>query len=370
MEESKWLPSNRPDLWFEDTPVGRLKKEIWEAADEEIDRILAEYEIPSPPELGKIGVYVQNTVRQRVIENRRKNDILFIPLGTTENHGLHTITHLDNFMASQILEGVRRYTLKKGRPINLAYSPLNYGAHPHHHIGMPGTVPLDETTVKKILMSVMLGFWNDGFRKIIFVNNHGQQWVLESAIQEFQKTYNLPGIFWTIDWHRAVREFFRTKGRGGPFDTDFVHADEAETAVIRLLMGEEACEMAFAEETDPEGYLPDGHFDKAVDPYARPMSWSEGQGHFGIELAAIPEGVVGKPRLGDPQKAKRPIAAILRYLTLINDQILERFPPGVVPPVEEVTLRSREEMEPYLKEPLSPGWKSVYGLPKLAGGCF
>ena len=26
-----------------------------------------------------------------------------------------------------------------------------------------------------------------------------------------------------------------------------------------------------------------------------------------------------------------------------------------------------EEMEPYLKEPLSPGWKTVYALPKLSG---
>ncbi|MCZ6820697.1 MAG: 3-dehydro-scyllo-inosose hydrolase [Calditrichaeota bacterium] len=367
IEESKWLESNRPDIRFEDTPVGRQKKQIWEASDEEIDKILGDYGIPSPSELGKIGVYMQNTVRQRVIENRRKNDIVFIPLGTTENHGLHTITHLDNFMTSQILEGVRRHTAKQGRPINLVYSPLNYGAHPHHHIGMPGTVFLDEDTVRKTLMSVMLGLWNDGFRKIIMLNNHGQQWVLESAIQEFQKTYNLPGIFWTIDWHRAAREFFRTKGRGGPYDTDFVHADEAETAVIRLLMGEESCDMECAEETAPEGYLPDGHFDKAVDPYQRPMSWSEGQGHFPIELSSMPEGVFGKPKLGEPAKAKRCIAAILKYLTLINDQILEAFPPGQVPPAEDVTLRSKEEMEPYLREPLSPGWKSVYALPKLTG---
>ncbi len=365
IRESKWLESNRPDIRFEDTPVGRLKKQIWEASDAEIDKILAEYGIPSPSELGKPGVYIQNTVRQRVIENRRKNDIVFIPLGTTENHGLHTITALDTFMVTQILEGVRRYTLKKGRPINLVYSPLNYGAHPHHHVGMPGTVFLDEDTVRKTLMCVMLGLWNDGFRKIIMVNNHGQQWVLESAIQEFQKTYNLPGIFWTIDWHRAVREFFRTKGRGGPYDTDFIHADEAETAVIRLLMGEESVEMQFAEESEPEGFLPDGHFDKAVDPYQRPMSWSEGQGHFGIELASTPEGVVGYPKLGEPHKAKRCIAAILKYLTLINDQILEAFPPGTVPPVEKVCLRSAKEMEPYLKEPQSPGWKTVYALPKL-----
>ena len=35
-----------------------------------------------------------------------------------------------------------------------------------------------------------------------------------------------------------------------------------------------------------------------------------------------------------------------------------------IPPVEKVTLRTEEEMAPYLKEPLSSGWKSVYGLSK------
>ena len=59
------------------------------------------------------------------------------------------------------------------------------------------------------------------------------------------------------------------------------------------------------------------------------------------------------------------MAAILRYLTLLNDQILKVFPPGVVPPVEEVTLRTEAEMEPYLREPLSEGWKPVYGLPAI-----
>jgi creatinine amidohydrolase len=54
---------------------------------------------------------------------------------------------------------------------------------------------------------------------------------------------------------------------------------------------------------------------------------------------------------------------ILRYITLWCDQILEAHPAGKVPPVEKITNRSVEEMEPYLREPLSEGWKSVYELP-------
>jgi creatinine amidohydrolase len=229
---------------------------------------------------------------------------------------------------------------------------------------MPGTVVVRETVVRELMIDVMLGLWNDGFRKQIMINNHGQLWVLESAVQEFQKRYQLPGIFRVIDWHRAVREMFRTQERGGGWDTNFVHADESETS-LGLLLFHEMVNMKYAVDTEGKTYLPDGHFDKSVDPFSRPSRWSEGEGHFAIEIKATPEGVVGKATHGDARKAKRPLAAILHYLTLINDEILAAFPAGTVPPVEEVTLRTAAEMEPYLREPLSEGWRSVYALPRI-----
>ena len=366
MSKRLWITTENPAIVFEDNSVGRLKKKIWDASEEEIDKILAEYRIPSPPELGKPGSYIQTTIRQKLIENRRRNDLIFIPVGCTENHGRHTVSGLDSFMVTQIVEGVRRYTAKRGAPVNLALNPLNYGAHPYHHLGMPGTVVMPETVVRETIINVMLGLWNDGFRKQIIINNHGQLWVLESALQQFMKRYQLPGIFQVLDWHRAVREFFGPSGKEDAMETEFIHADEAETSIALLLFPEGMVDMSLAQDTEGESYLPEGHFDKAVDPFRRPHRWSEGEGHFAIELRATPEGVVGKSSLATARKAKRPIAAILRYLTLVHDQILEAFPPGTVPPVEKVTLRSAEEMEPYLKEPQTPGWKSVYQLPKIS----
>jgi creatinine amidohydrolase len=232
---------------------------------------------------------------------------------------------------------------------------------------MPGTVIVREHVVRELMLDVMLGLWNDGFRKQIIINNHGQLWVLEAAVQEFQKRYQLPGLFRVIDWHRAVREFFRTTDRGGKWDTNFVHADESETS-LGLLLFPEMVHMDQAVDTEGKSYLPDGHFDKSVDPFGRPSRWSEGEGHFPIEISGTPEGVVGKATHATAYKAKRPVAAILRYLTLLNDQILEAFPAGTLPPVEEVTLRTAKEMEPFLREPFSPGWRPVYALPRIGQG--
>jgi len=226
-------------------------------------------------------------------------------------------------------------------------------------------VVMPEEVVRETLIYVMLGLWNDGFRKQLIINNHGQLWMLEAALQEFMKRYHLPGIFRVLDWHRAVREFFYPIESDLSLETHFVHADEAETSVALLLFPPGMVDMKVVQDAEGKGYLPDGHFDKSVDPFRRPHRWSEGEGHAAIERAATPQGVVGRPSLGAARKAKRPIAAILKYLTLVNDQILETFPPGKVPPIEETTLRTTKEMEPFLREPLSPGWKSVYELPKI-----
>jgi creatinine amidohydrolase len=215
-----------------------------------------------------------------------------------------------------------------------------------------------------MMMDVMLGLWNDGFRKQIIVNNHGHLWTLESAVQEFQKKYQLPGYFRVMDWHRAVREFFATKEQGGQLDTPFVHADESETS-MSLLLFPDMVDMDYAVDTQGISFLPPDHMDNSVDGYHRPSRWSEAEGQSAIEIKATPEGVVGKATHGTAQKAKRPLAAILRYLTLLCDDILTAWPAGTVPPTEMVTLRDPREMEPYLLEPLSPGWKSVYGLPQI-----
>lgn len=362
---AKWITTSNATVQFEDTSVGRMKKQLWDASPEEIDNILEDYGIPAPSELGKAGTYIQTTPRKRVIEKRQKNDLVFVPIGCTENHGKHANSGLDTFMVTQILEGVRRYTAKQGNECSLALPPLNYGGHPYHHIGMPGTIIMPHEVVVETLIYTMLGLWNDGYHKIILVNNHGHLWMLESAIQEFCKRYQLPGIFRVIDWHRAVREFFLPDdNREDSMDTTFIHADECETS-IGMLLFPEMLDMSAVEDAWGVGYLPDGHFDVSVDIYRRPNRWSEGEGHSAIEIKATPQGVVGTPSIASPDKAKRPIAAILKYLTLVHDEIMEAFPAGTTPPFDKITLRTPEELEPYMREPLSEGWKSVYQIPRI-----
>ena len=163
-DKAKWIMTEEPTIFFEDSSVGQMKKQVWDATEDEIDGILEEYGIPSPSELGQANTYIQTTNRTKVIERRRKNDIVFVPIGCTENHGKHANTGLDTFMVTQILEGLRRYTAKQGHECSIAFPPLNYGGHPYHHIAMPGTVNMPHEVVQETIIYMMLGLCNDGIR--------------------------------------------------------------------------------------------------------------------------------------------------------------------------------------------------------------
>ena len=335
-------------------------------SDGEIDDLLKEYAIPSPGEIEKPGSYLQNTCKKELVENRRKNDIVFVPVGSTENHGDHTISGFDTIQVTRFCEAVRRKTLKQGAAVNLAF-PINYGIHPPWHQGMPGTVMVSDDAFEQTIMHVMYGLWNDGFRKQIFINNHAQQNEIEKAVKRFMNTFQLPGFYLALEWHRAVREFFETEEYGGKLKTRFVHADEAETSLGLLLMPE-MVNMKYAVDTSPMKdytYLPDGHFDKSVEDLYRPNTYKSRAGDIPLEYVATPEAVVGKASLAKAEKAKRPVAAICEYLFLLNNEILQTWPAGTVPEPEKTTFRTNKEMAPYLKEPGSEGWKSVYSLPKI-----
>ena len=347
---------------FEDNAVGELKKKVWEASDEEIDQILKEYDIPSPGEIETPGCYIQMTHPKEQQERLKHNDIVLIPLGSTELHGPHSVEAQDTLQVTRLMEGVRRYTKRQGREVNLALSPWLYGNHPINHVGMIGTIPISASVLQKLLVDVMFGLWSMGYRKMIFVNNHAQHWIIAQAMDEFGLRYpELPFFSVAFDWCCAMAEFFRTKDRGGPFEDDFVHGDETETSLV-LLLAPETVDMSRAIDAKVKAYLPDGHFNRSAAQRSRPNLWWSVRGNVPLEVNAQPEGVVGRATLASAEKAKRPVAAALSYLTLLIDDILDTFPPGTVPPIEEVSLFKEEEIKGYLKKLGEPGYKNPYRI--------
>ncbi|MHA1338330.1 MAG: 3-dehydro-scyllo-inosose hydrolase, partial [Promethearchaeota archaeon] len=98
-------------------------------------------------------------------------------------------------------------------------------------------------------------------------------------------------------------------------------------------------------DNEPISWIP-GHVDKAGNVYQMPIKWY-GQVGFGpIELAAYPEGHVGHPSKASFEKGKPGIEALLDYLVKLVNDILEKFPPGKLPPIDQITQRDPKEIEP------------------------
>ncbi len=301
------------------------------------------------------GIYFQNMTWRDIEERLRKCDLIIVPVGSTENHGPHACPGEDTFLVTRMAELVAQ---KTGCTVA---QPIWYGSHPYHHLGMPGTVIVDDDDFKAGLRGVMAGFWNAGFRKQIFLNGHGQEYVIPSAMHQFAKRYQVPGVFVNVNWYHAIPQHVKDKAHGGPFETPFIHADEVETS-FALALFPELIKMEYAVDTKPKGYLPDlKHTDKAGNVYNRPISWYGQVGLGPMEISATPEGSVGKATLAKAEKAFTGLEDLLSYLCELVSDIMKRFPPGVLPPYNEVTQRSKEEIEMVVKGPLKGG-RHIYTL--------
>ena len=312
-----------------------------------------------PPKSGHMdlpdGIYLQNLSISEIKERVENNDIIIIPVGSTENHGPAACIGEDTFLVTRMAELVAQ---KTGCTVA---QPTWYGSHPYHHVGMPGTIIVPEETFKGLLRAVMAGCWNMGFRKMILLNGHGHEYVIPSAIHEWAKNYQLPAVICNVNWYHAIPEYCKDQEHGGPFETPFIHADEAETSFSMTLFPELLKDIDACNDNEVVGWMPEGHVDKAGNIYQKPIRWY-GQVGFGpIELSAYPEGHVGCPSKATFEKGRPGIEAFLDYLKKLVEDILTTFPPGKLPPIEGITQRDPKEIEPYIKGPLNGG-KSIYEL--------
>jgi creatinine amidohydrolase len=55
------------------------------------------------------------------------------------------------------------------------------------------------------------------------------------------------------------------------------------------------------------------------------------------------------------------LRTLLDYIVELHNDIMARFPPGKLPPIEQITQRRRDDIEEVVKGPLNGG-KHIYSL--------
>ncbi len=300
------------------------------------------------------GVYYQTMTKKDIEERLLENDVLLIPVGSTENHGNAGPVGEDTFVVTRIAEMVAE---KTGCTVA---EPVWYGSHPFHHIGQPCTIPLPDQVFVDYLRAIITGFWNTGFRKQIFISLHGQEYSLPVALQEWGKRYQVPAMLFFVDLPRVMGQTLMDQAHGGPYKRPFQHACEAEQSIAMALFPE-LCKPNDAEDSNPKGFLPAGHVDRGGDIYGYPIPGHCQVGNCGIECVTAPEGVLGHATEADPSKALPSIVKVCDYLVKLHDDILAAFPPGELPPTELMSQRDPAELEAILKGPVRGG-RHIYTL--------
>ncbi len=310
---------------------------------------MGKWQLPQPGHMERpTGVYYQTMNMTEINERLKKNDLIIVPVGSTECHGAAQPLGEDTFLVTRMAEQV---ALKTGCTVA---EPIWYGSHPYNHLGMPGTVVVPEDTFLANLRAVIAGLWNTGFRKQILLNGHGQEEVIPLALHQFAKKYQVPCILISLHWPTVIHDYLKDKAHGRPFDTPFQHACEVEGS-YSLALFPELMHMELAVDTKPEGFLPPGYVDKGGEVYHAPIKGHEHVGLGGTEVMVYPEGVIGRPTLARAEKAEAGLDALLDFMVKLIDDILAKFPAGVLPPTNKVTMRPEEEINRLLKGPLNGG---------------
>lgn len=95
----------------------------------------------------------------------KKNDIVIIPVGSTEEHGPAGPLGVDSYVAIALAEDIARQSRVLVTP------PIWFGDSSHHS-AFPGTISLRPTTLIEVIKDVSRSLARHGFKKILIINGH------------------------------------------------------------------------------------------------------------------------------------------------------------------------------------------------------
>jgi creatinine amidohydrolase len=99
-------------------------------------------------------------------EHMKRDDVIVIPLGMTEQHGLHNPLGTDTFIARYCAAAIA----EKAHTLAAPVFPYGYGPEGQR---FPGQVSLSAALLRKVWYGYTASYAKHGARRFLFVNGHG-----------------------------------------------------------------------------------------------------------------------------------------------------------------------------------------------------
>ncbi|MCE4613861.1 MAG: creatininase family protein [Desulfurococcales archaeon] len=286
------------------------------------------------PVLNKFGgkIYLDQMTMKELDERVKENDIVFLPIASTEAHGPFAPLGEDTLIGVSIAERVAYETGSTVAP------PIMYGSHPSHHYGMKGTIPVRATTLIEYVADVVKWLSNAGFKKIILWNSHGQEYVLPIAKDLAIIERGVHALVMVTSWWSWVQDLLRRAGTGESIDsgvrleTPFIHADEVETSAVWYVAPDLIDVETLKKESRWGVYrvLPGKWVNSAGNVFPdKPFNWYDVS--HAPEFYYYSKGYVGWPGLADPKKGEVLVETAIKRVVEFVEWLKKTYPPGVVP---------------------------------------
>jgi creatinine amidohydrolase len=160
-------------------------------------------------------------------EYLKENDVIMIPMGSTEKHGAHCPLGTDSLTTMGVVETAAELA-------ETCYTPLIPVGYSPHHMGEvgqgTGTLTFSGDTYRRVVYEMAMSMIYHGFNKIVFVSHHGSNSkVIDDVLRKIRYE---TGCF--VCWYKTPTE--RTYSLlgdivdGPPEETPGWHAGEIETS--------------------------------------------------------------------------------------------------------------------------------------------
>lgn len=173
-----------------------------------------------------------------------KDAIVLLPVGSTEQHGPHLPTGVDDFLCSEVC---RRVAAELAPDCPVVVAPTLWCGLADHHVAFGGTFTLTLSTYYAVLKELCRSILNAGFRRIVIVNGHGGNiQALATFTGELTRELNAPIA--TATYFMEAREAMAAilEDQAG-----VMHACEAETSMMMVVRPELVDTKRFGEAHGP-----------------------------------------------------------------------------------------------------------------------